>query len=285
MIRVPTDTPPNIVMHNNFAPSGNEILPPAFEFLVKAALKYPTWRFALQSFRDTPKELESGVKAVMPCAAKVYNDKGIEVGIVELSSWNYRCEVVEFKNERIRRAIERGISKKTSKPDVALKLLSKWFTAPPLTEKMEIAQGTVTARASTASSSHRSNLRGNQTTVMNALLPFITSNIDRLWDKMQLPNNANLTLEQFKDSIANHQIAESVMSSACLTVLIEDDKYVVHEANSPIRVMTSSELPEDMRRSIGLLKLSDKGQFIRDRGFNAGDNLFLVVKSQDKQES
>jgi hypothetical protein len=114
-------------------------------------------------------------------------------------------------------------------------------------------------------------------------------NIDTLWGstnafQSHIKANPSFTLENFKELQEDFSIVESVMKQKCLTVLIEDDKYIVRRAHSPIHAMTSDQLSESMRRAIGMLKLVEDGQFVRDMGFRARQNLYLIVDTLTEEE-
>lgn len=284
MIIIGKDTPANIVIdekHPPFNPYVTLVMPPAFRFLIDAAIKFATWKFVLVKFQHRD---HMDTVQVYPVRVHVFNERGLAAGRIESQSYTFSCDVVEFYNDRISRAIERGTHKRTSKQDVALKLLKKWFVEPPLSERMEVAADRAKSLAGNKFHHIRSVCRQQEATVLSLLSNYVIDNIDTLWpiavDAQKTMTNApQLTLESFKSTRDDLGIADSVVNQKTLTLLIEDDKYIVHRGLSPLVVMSSDQLSGEFRRAVGLLKLVEVGQFIRDTGFRAGENVFCVVDS------
>jgi hypothetical protein len=92
--------------------------------------------------------------------------------------------------------------------------------------------------------------------------------------------NANFNVSEYLEYVEDTKISTSVAdvpANSDLTVMLRGDKYVLHRNNMPIFALTSEYLPEQVRRAIGLLKLIDDGQFVRDVGYRHKADQFLVV--------
>jgi hypothetical protein len=271
--------PSNIVINaKDHTLTGNEVLPPVMAFLVDAAKIYPAWKFEVVRLAQRDANGQYAIRVM------VHNERGVCTGKIELSNFSYYCTNVEFHNERIHSNAQRGTYKHTSKQDVALKILKRWFTEPSLVEHIDKASEVLTYALSHKAHHIRTTLVQTESTILNLAREYLMSNINTLWDVIpELKNNGhNLTLEKFKDLQTDHEIAKTVNSSSCLTVVIHDGKYVVRRGKGPINVTTSDNLPEEVRRSLGMLKLVEDGQFIRDMGFRAKENLYYVVAPEEQ---
>ncbi len=294
MIYIGSHTPTNIVIPPTVAASVKQpdgtippfALPPIMGFLILAAQEFPTWKFEVSRVGSYSSSKEQFVYATR---VMVFNERGVHNGRIELESYGYHSTDVEFYNERISRDAQRGNCKRTSKQDVALKLLRKWFTEPPLPERMETAQEEVASLLSNRAYVFKNNAKHTQNMALGLLREYVIDNIDTLWGitpefQSHIKANPSFTLEHFKVVMNDMDIAESVMREKCLTVLIEDGKYIVRRGNSSVSVMTSDQLSESMRRAIGMLKLVDDGQFVRDMGFRAKENLYYIVDTLTEEE-
>lgn len=276
-------TPTNIVITvPNHVPTGQEVLPPALEFIVDSAREFPTWKFNVMQLNV--RNIDAG-QQYYALRLHVVDEHGKTRGRIDLASYNYYCQDAEFRNDRIRRSLQRGDCKRTSKGTVAIKIVRKWFTEPSVPEQMEIAAAKIQDLRTNKLHTFRSQKVHVESAVLSLVRDHIMDNIESLWEEVPaLKNNGvNLTLHKFKDIQDDFDIASSVSNSKGLTVVIQDDKYVIQRGRSPVEITTSDQLPEGVRRAIGMLKLVENGQFIRDMGFRAEENLYFVVEPEEEQ--
>jgi hypothetical protein len=275
-------TPPNIVMGDNVErelPAGQRlVLPPAMGFIADAALKYPKWKFKVTRMTDT--SIPNETKFYMATRFEVRDERDQELGKVYLAGWSYHQDTVEFRNERISRAIERGDCKRTTKQDVALKLLKKWFTTPPVSEVLEVAFEKVSYDYANRSSSINREYRNSIGVVMSGLEQYVMDNIDEYWNKAKFLPTPPFTLEQLKAARQDVEIVGAMEKQKFLTVVIRDGKYLIRTSDGTIRVQAHEDLSERLRRSLGLLKLVEPKQFVGGAGFKGKEDVFFVVDDQ-----
>lgn len=271
--------PPNIVMSDRVEreiPAGQRlILPPAMGFIMTAALNYPRWKFKVTRVHDT--SIPNETKFYMAMRFEVRNERDQELGKLELSGWNYYTDTVEFTNERIKRACERGNSKRTSKQDVALKLLKKWFNEPPVSEVLDVAVEQINYEYSNRMTNISREYRNYMGVVMSGLEQHVIDNIDEYWGRMPaLP----FTLEQLKAAKQDVDIANHMTKQKFLTVVIRDGKYLIRTPQNETQVKLHEDLSEHMRRSLGLLKLVEPGQMVGGAGYKGRNDVYFVVDAQ-----
>lgn len=99
----------------------------------------------------------------------------------------------------------------------------------------------------------------------------MASNVDKL-DKVVEAAEAVAVSSDIKDLYHKGEL---------VLIVLDNDKYIVKYAvNTEMHDIES--LPQTLRRSLGMLKLVEKGQVVSNSGMRVGENVFIVV--QDKPE-
>jgi hypothetical protein len=62
-------------------------------------------------------------------------------------------------------------------------------------------------------------------------------------------------------------------------VFIDGDNYSVQHKNNPPEIKKSEELPDFIRRNVGLLKLTEDGSLQDNIGIRVNENTFIVVSN------
>lgn len=273
---------PNIVMSDKVArelPAGERlVLPPVMEFVVDAAQRWPRWKFKVARMHDT--SIPHETKFYMAHKIEVLDERDQELGKIELCGWGYHTDSVEFKNERISRAAERGDSKRTSKKNVALKILKKWFTEPPVSEVLDVALGKIHYEYSSRVSDISREYRNCMGVVMSGLEQYVMDNIDEYWGKTKFSPAPPFTLEKLKTAREDVEIVGSMDRQKFLTVVIRDGKYLIRTPQNETQVKLHEDLSEHMRRSLGLLKLVEAGQMVGGAGYRGKNDVYFVVADQ-----
>jgi hypothetical protein len=247
------------------------------QVVVEAAIKYPMWTFTVSSIGGN-KNIND-VNEYYPVRVRVVRSDGTEVGKLESdSSWRSNT-IVELHNTRISRAMSRGTYLRTSKPDKAIKLIKKYFTDPTPTEMMEEVNELLYMNMNHRASEFRNVFSNNYRTYSSELMPFLIENIDEVFERNP---HLSKSVDKVKlvDSLDNHNIANKIqhaLPAEKLTVVLRDDKYVLQRAGTPVMVKTSDQLPAELRTSIGMLKLVENGQFVRDVGYRLNPDKFMVI--------
>lgn len=272
--------PPNIVIDSNVhVPAGERlVLPASLEFIPKAALTFPRWTFEIVLANAVSKPHEG--KFYVAKRIVVKDERSTLLGRIECQAWGAQGVDAYFSNDRISRAAERGDCKRTSKPDVAIKILKKWFTQPPVSEIAEVAYEKVARDYMSRVSSITRAYRDNVHDVMKGLEKYVMDNIEEYWNKIHPNHTPRFTLEQLKVAQQDMEIAGSMDAQKFLTVVIHDGKYIVRTSNGGHQVMMHEDLSEHMRRSIGLLKLVEPSQFVGGAGFKGRDDVYFVSNPQ-----
>lgn len=265
--------PPNIVTTNLQLELDDSLLLLGFfgEALVSAARAHPRWQFQITRVGG----LEN--KTFFATHVCIRNDRNEKVGDV----WRTSHYELALTNERVKYSLDRGTSRRTSKLDVALRLIKKYCGAAPAVELIDRAEidiyAGLRARVNRFFVDHRDTMRKITLTMED----YIIANIDLFYE--EVPElKAQIDKQTLLDAHDHLRISNSILAApapARLTVVLRDDKYVLQRAGLSVMVKTSDTLPEEVRMKVGMLKLATNGQCIYNVGYRHSDVAMLVVYS------
>lgn len=240
------------------------------------ARMFPSWLFTVAQIHL---EGRDAARKAYPMVVLV-TEKGVERGRIDITHpWRSYGEEIVLRNPRIHRAMERRGYKTTTQPKTAIQVVKQYFTDPPITEQIQ----EVARRTRVEASQHKAMFKATRDLEYMKLVVAVQSYVEEnLLDiAKQVPAvNTNFNVPAYLNLVEDAKISASVVdipANSTLTVMLRDDKYVLHRSNMPIYALTSEGLPEQVRTAVGLLKLVEDGQFVRDVGYRHKADQFLVV--------
>jgi hypothetical protein len=240
------------------------------------ARMFPAWQFTVT---QTHMEGISTNRKVYPTHV-VVSEKGVDRGFISMNHpWRSYAEELILGNPRISSAMQRVGHKTTTKPKVAVQIVKQYFTDPPMAEQIK----EVARRVKVDANQHKVTFGATRDLDYMKLAGWVQPYVEEhlLEIAKQVPAvNTNFDLPAYLNLVEDAKISASVVdapSNSALTVMLRDDKYVLHRNNMSIFALTSERLPEPVRKAIGLLKLVEDGQFVRDVGYRYKADQFLVI--------
>jgi hypothetical protein len=210
----------------------------------------------------------------------IVSEKGVERGKIQIDNpWRSYGESLVFLNPRIHNAMQRGRYKITTKPKVAIQIVKQYFTDPPITETIAVVSKQLKSTANMQRTTFKASRDLEYLRLTDLVRPYVDEHLVEIAKQVH-EVNANFNVPKYLELVEDTKISESVAdvpANSALTVMIRNDKYVLHRSNMPVFALTSEHLPEQVRTAIGLLKLVDDGQFVRDVGYRHKADQFLVV--------
>lgn len=250
------------------------IIDPFLKDLVEQlALKYPQWTFVEASCTSMASD-------------KVYHahrfdikDKRETLGTIDKDYCNsgYRFRI---DNHRIQGMRERGNGMKTIHLNKALKHVDKFFGKKNVNEKFTEATQVISTTLGNVHNQKRWDLSHKWERVQSHAQKFVIENYAQfastVSDKTVAPS-----LEQLPTSFAEFRsvdaMQEALQKGDAYIVFIDGLNYSVKKGKDPLEVKASEELPDFMRRAVGLLKLVEDNQVIDGVGVRANETTFLVM--------
>jgi hypothetical protein len=272
--------------YENIKLSGKELpegwtrqIDPFIKPLVEAlALKYPQWIF--ESLYNTTNHTDKVEEA---CRFKII-DKREELGVIgkEWASKGYRFQV---DNHRINAMRERGSGMKTIHLDKAIKHVSKFVGKKNINEKLSEARNIAEQGLNNVTNHKQWKMRGlwldnDISSALQKYLVGVFPDVLTMLDPKLIKE-----LEDFPTKVAERLEVDSMMkelrSGNMHLVLLDGMDYALQKGSEPPTIKASEQLPDYMRRAIGLLKLVEDNQVIHGVGYRANATTFMVVNKEE----
>lgn len=266
----------NVILknHDNWADlTVQSTIEPFLEPLINdLALKYPQWIFEEAHSQNNHTE-----KTVYATRFKVI-DKRETLGSVGIDLYsNTKRYVVD--NERIDKLKYRGCGMKTIHKDKALKHVAKHFGKKSLHEKLEEAIN----KSEQTSHMVLNEKRNSLSTVWNAFSKEAKDFILSKWEEFetQLPKPLKSNAEKFPLALAEYMASDLVFTlmnkKESYLVFVDGMDYALSKEGEEPKIMASENLPDYIRKAVGMLKLVEKHQIIGGIGLKVSDDTFIVL--------
>jgi hypothetical protein len=264
--------------HDKFGEGEKESVIDPFlkSFIEKLALKYPQWTFeeVYNTANHNTKTYEAyrfnvvDKREVLGTIDKEYTSNG---------GWRYCVD-----NHRINGVRERGRGMKTIHEDKALKHVGKFFGKKNVNEKFTEATQIISSALGHVHNQKRWDLSHKWDELESYTQKFIHDNYAMFASTVDVTTNkVKDDLEKLPSAIAEFSSVDAMQEALRLgdayIVFIDGVNYSIQKGKDPLEIKASEELPDFMRRAVGLLKLVEDNQVIDGVGVRANETTFLVM--------
>jgi hypothetical protein len=244
------------------------------DLVEQLALKYPQWTFV-----ETNATTMAVDKTYLAHRFDI-KDKREVLGTIDKdyagNGYRYRID-----NHRIQDMRERGCGMKTIHLNKALKHVDKFFGRKNVTEKLAEAKRKVDNMLHNVSNEKRWQLQGTWNSLELEARTFVIDNYQAFMDSIVDKTLVAKRLEVLPTHVAEHNATQHIdkmlRSDNAFLVFIDGVNYSVQKGKDPLEVKQSDELPDFIRRAVGLLKLVEDNQVISGVGFRVDESTFLVL--------
>jgi hypothetical protein len=254
-------------------------------FIEKLALKYPQWTFEEDNTSNKWENINGkSVKSELVATHFKVLDKREELGTIgkEWASKGYRFQV---DNHRINAMRERGSGMKTIHLDKAIKHVSKFVGKKNINEKLSEARQVAESGLSNVTNHKQWKMRELwlDDVISAELQKYLVSVFpDAL---TMLDPKVIKGLEDFPTRVTERLEVDDMTKQLRLgnmhLVLLDGMDYALQKGIEPPTIKASEQLPDYMRRAIGLLKLVEDNQVINGVGYRANATTFMVVNKEE----
>jgi len=263
--------------HDKFGEGEKESIIDPFlkSFIEKLALKYPQW-----TFEEDHHTAIHNTKTYEAYRFKVL-DKREVLGTIDKEyihgGGGYRYCV---DNDRINGVRERGRGMKTIHEDKAIKHVGKFFGKKNVNEKFTEATKVISSSLGHIHNQKRWDLTHKWDAVKDHAQQFIVENYAQFASGVTDTKVAS-KLEQLPSCYAEFNSVDAMQNALqkgdAYIVFIDGVNYSIQKGKDPLAIKASEELPDFMRRAVGLLKLVEDNQVIDGVGVRANETTFLVM--------
>jgi len=244
------------------------------DLIEQLALKYPQWTFV-----ETSATAMASDKTYVAHRFDI-KDKRETLGTIDkdYSSNGYRYRI---DNHRIESMRERGCGMKTIHLNKAIKHVDKFFSRKSVSEKLAEATLKVGQVVGQIANEKEWALRHTWNSLETPIKQFVTNNYQQFMDSLVDKSSIAIQLEQFPKQLEEERsvdhMKDMLAKGNAFVVFIDGIHYSVQKGKDPLQIKESDELPDFMRRAIGLLKLVEDNQVVSGVGLRVNESTFLVL--------
>lgn len=249
-------------------------------FVFEAAKLFPMWEFIGK--RGTWKHIGNQDEAVAFWCFAIYENREL-LGTIDYDNTR-NGYVYCLSNERIENKRERGRAARTKDLKKALKILGKEFGAKKIGERLEEAHQKCNNALSNLFYEKSKRFSSAYSYVANMIESHIMSNWDT-YREVLLSNNADpkivdniMSLNEERNVSIN--LSKAFNTNAGVVVVTHGNDYAVRD-DDETRIYGTDNLPDWIKRGVGMLKLIDKGNLISNIGYKEDDQIFFVLKGTE----
>jgi hypothetical protein len=244
-------------------------------FIEKLALKYPQWTFEeVHMSTDRTKKIHEAYRFNVVDKREVLGT--IDKEYASNGGWRYCVD-----NHRINGVRERGRGMKTIHEDKALKHVGKFFGKKNVNEKFTEASTTIINAVGSIHNQKRWELSQKWDGLQEHTQKFIYDHYAMFASTVAGDKKPSDNLEKLPSCMAEFNsvdaMQEALRKGDAYIVFIDGLNYSIQKGKDPLEIKASEELPDFMRRAVGLLKLVEDNQVIDGVGIRANETTFLVA--------
>ena len=244
----------------------------------EAAKKFPRWKFIGAPSMGYDDRME---------VAKLNVYEGREkIGTINTTQTRQGVKYV-IGNERIAKGRKRGNHAETGDIKKALKLMAKSFGGKTTTEKLNEANAKLSGQLHSGNSAAQAQYNCAMHALKRDLDDYILANLEEVSAAAIAaganPNQVNEipSLKEAYDTTLRVTKAYSTLPHKGAFVLLNGRDYLVRDGKdqSPL-VLSSEQLPSDLKGKLGLLKLLEDNHFMKDVGYRLDATTFFVMQEE-----
>lgn len=255
-------------------PCPSIVHPMAMPLIDKLALRHPEWSIVGHESINMPNAGAYVVKRF-----RIYDGLD-EVGTVTYSNWRDE-DKFEIRNPRIYKSMTSRGYRSTKDAGKALKIIEEFFSAKTLDERVMEARSRIDSAINNAEWNARRAFEKTWSDLTPALAAYLTLNLDRIRPTLEAFGAPASALDEITERSENRKITKRVHTAhgtdKGVAIMLHGDRYVVDRGTGNVETLTLSQLSEDMRSKLGVLKMVEDGQVIDDFGIRVNPTTFYLL--------
>ena len=245
------------------------------QLIYKLALVHHEWQFVGEdSWYNISKECYE-VKRM-----RVYEGAD-EIGHILIDTW--RQPKFEVRNKRIASTMAKRNHKSTTNVDKAVKIVEQFFKSKTMTERVNEACTKVSSGISNRKWTASREFSGTMERLAPALATYVTLHMAEVRPILEAYGAPSGALDALTERNEMRKLTETVADTrdrrAGTTVMLHGDRYLIvrDDASEEVRNAAASQLDDDMRGKIGILKIVNDNDVIESVGMRIDATTFYLL--------
>ena len=159
--------------------------------------------------------------------------------------------------------------------------MDKFFSRKSISEKLAEAKLKVEQVVGQVANEKGWALRHTWSALETPVKQFVITNYQQFMDSVVDKSSITIQLEQLPKQLEEERsvdhMKDMLAKGNAFIVFIDGIHYSVQKGKDPLQIKESDELPDFMRRAIGLLKLVEDNQAVSGVGLRVNESTFLVL--------
>jgi hypothetical protein len=267
---------------------GPAVLAPKLAPLVDAILaQRPKWKFVARQRTGTVLQ-DDGTSAHAFGALQVYTENDEILGELD-TTYTYRGGESQltytYDNERLSAKRMRGSWSKSTKLDKAVKDVLKNFRPKDTTEIVRDRMALVGSVVGQTVAEAHNKFIGPYTKLNQQMTNFVMSNwsmLSPMFTEAGIEFDSQMP-EIYAAAIKAKEMGESFRpNGGGVTIIVRPSDYLVvrntdTDGKTDVQIKTPEELPAEVRRKLGILKLTELRQYVPDMGVHCAKNTYFIT--------
>lgn len=261
--------------------AGPAVLVPKIAPFVDAIIaQRPKWKFVCRQRQGSLLQ-DDGTQTPAFGSLQVYSETEEILGELD-TTYTYRGGESQltytYDNQRLSDKRLRGGWSRSTKLDKAVKDVLKNFRPKDTTEMVRERTATVHSVVGQVVQEAQREFMNPYATLNRQLTNFVMSN----WSMLSpMFTEADITFdpklpEIYAASIKAKEMGESLTTGG-LYIIVRFDDYLVVRPSGDVEIKTSEELPAEVRRKLGILKLVEVKQYVPDMGVHCAKDTYFIT--------
>jgi len=261
---------------NNRGDKLGGVIPHLGGLMLELIKRYPQWNFVAIS-GNYHERLADGTRVRLATKFGVYEKREL-IGFVGYDRSYARGDQYVVGNDRISLGKYRQSCTKTTKLDVALRLVKKNFSPKTTDEYFEKAVEVVAEGVNRLVSRANQDTRGYYNALQSKMAEYVRNNWSSFVDTLNQEGKDTCAkyMEAHEKLDVNENLHKLFNTGDASTVLIRENEYIIKNKGG-VTVCPSEQLPQELKLKLGMLKLSAVGTVVEGMGYRATDDSFVIV--------
>lgn len=271
-------TQPNVRSNNKFdttEQSKRKVNKHLHDTLFPLVLAKPNWIFTVSS--------HSHYSGTVVALGFIISEGGEKLGEVAIEYQGSGYKII-VHNERINAKRERGSGYKTEKSDKAMLAIRKHFYRLGTGERIEKVREEAATVIEHAKHNHDWDVNRAQVDMMQDAHDFAVAHMEQYLAEFPQRGADRVKYDEAQEvAMIVDNVKDLFDKNEALVVVLDGEHYIVVQGTSEPQKYTSDTLPYHMREKIGLLKLVEDRQMIKDVGCRVKADAFVITPEAKEQ--